>query len=53
MDRPTSGSSIGVLPDPDAIVVFGPQDDHLGSVVEAIARGESSFFPFPVTPVEQ
>jgi hypothetical protein len=35
-----SGSSIGILPDPDVILIFRPQDDHLFSVVEEVVRGD-------------
>lgn len=37
---PTFGTSIGILPEPDVILIFRPQDDHLFSVVEEVARGE-------------
>jgi hypothetical protein len=37
---PTLGSSIGILPEPDIILLFRPQDDHVLSVVEEVVRGD-------------
>jgi hypothetical protein len=37
---PTFGSSIGILPDPDVILLFRPQDDHVFSGAEEVVRGD-------------
>src|SRR5262249_51190013 len=37
---PTFGSSIGTPPNPDVILIFRPQDDHIFSAVDEVIRGE-------------
>ena len=37
---PAFGTSVGILPDPDVILLFRPQDDHVFSVAEEAVRGD-------------